>query len=286
MHNYLEPVDDGLAMRDSGMWAAEKLDYLERYIEIFETSMRKKWARRNFIDLFAGPGKCITDNGKIFLGSPLIAITTTHPFTGYFFADYEPTYINDLQTRCSESAVADRIRFYTDDSNRAVHRIVDEIEKSDREFKSSSLNLAFLDPEGLELEWSTVAALASVPKMDLLIHYPVMGLNRMLERAANMDAHKIDHFFGGQEWRRIYGKVGDVSVVERELLGHYKNKLQAFGYKVDQDSETGQEPPIRKTKGGLLYRLLFASKDPLGHKFWKEVIKRDIHGQRRMPGFD
>lgn len=286
MHHYLEPVRDGLAMRDSGVWAAEKLDYLERYIEIFETSMRKKWARRNFIDLFSGPGKCITDTGKIFLGSPLLAVSTAHPFTGYFFADYEPMYINDLQTRCSESAVSDRIRFYPDDSNRAVHQIVDEIEKSDREFRSSSLNLAFLDPEGLELEWSTVAALASVPKMDLLIHYPVMGLNRMLERAAHMDVHKIDHFFGGQEWRKIYEKVGDVSVVERELLAHYKNKLQTFGYKVDQDSETGQDPPIRNTKGGLLYRLLFASKDPLGHKFWKEVIKRDIHGQRRMPGFD
>jgi len=89
MKNYREPVEDGLLMRTSGPWAAEKLDYLKRYIEIFETSMHKKWARRNFVDLFSGPGKCRTDSGKIFLGSPLLALTTAHPFTDYFFADID-----------------------------------------------------------------------------------------------------------------------------------------------------------------------------------------------------
>jgi hypothetical protein len=40
--NYLEPVADDLPTRDSGAWVAEKLDYLERYIDVFETSMHKK----------------------------------------------------------------------------------------------------------------------------------------------------------------------------------------------------------------------------------------------------
>jgi len=41
MQNYLQPEDDGLPMRETGAWAAEKLDYLARYINIFETSMRE-----------------------------------------------------------------------------------------------------------------------------------------------------------------------------------------------------------------------------------------------------
>ncbi len=40
MHSYMQPQEDGLPMRSSGPWVAEKLDYLERYINIFETSMR------------------------------------------------------------------------------------------------------------------------------------------------------------------------------------------------------------------------------------------------------
>ncbi len=39
---YLDPQDDGLPIRESGLWASEKLDYLRRYIDVFETSMRKK----------------------------------------------------------------------------------------------------------------------------------------------------------------------------------------------------------------------------------------------------
>ena len=41
--NYLLPLPDGLYLRPSGSWVAEKLDYLHRYIEIFETSMKGKW---------------------------------------------------------------------------------------------------------------------------------------------------------------------------------------------------------------------------------------------------
>ena len=88
MQNYLLPQDDGLPMRESGPWVAEKLDYLKRYIDVFETSMRRKWPRRYYIDLFAGPGKCICRGTKvIYLGSPLLALTTKHPFTGYFFGN-------------------------------------------------------------------------------------------------------------------------------------------------------------------------------------------------------
>ena len=87
MNIYLKPEDDGLLMRKSGPWAVIKLDYLSRYINIFETSMRSKpWRKRHFIDLFSGPGKCfVPENKKIFLGSPLIALTTSHPFTDYFY---------------------------------------------------------------------------------------------------------------------------------------------------------------------------------------------------------
>jgi len=283
MKNFLGPVEDGFSMRASGPWAAKKLDYLKRYIEIFEISMRKKWPRRNFVDLFSGPGKCRTDSGTIFLGSPLIALTTTFPFTDYFFADIDSASISALEERCKALPLFDRIRFLAEDSNKAVARVISEIQTLDRLRKSPSLNLAFLDPEGLELEWKTVAALASVQKMDLIIHYPVMGLKRNLANASKEDEHQLDLFFGDKEWRTIYTKAGEVSVVERELLIHYKRKLQMLGYtEVKQDEETENEPAIKNTKGGLLYRLLFASKNPLGDKFWKEVIKRDVHGQRRL----
>ena len=88
MSDFLLPNDDGLPMRPSGRWVEIKLDYLARFINVFETAMKGKWRFRNYIDLMAGPGKDrIRGKNKVFLGSPLIALTTQYPFTGYFFVE-------------------------------------------------------------------------------------------------------------------------------------------------------------------------------------------------------
>ena len=171
MEAYLQPQDDGLPIREFGPWVAEKLDYLKRYIDVFETSMRKKWSTRHYIDLFAGTGKCICRKTRqVYLGSPLLSLTTKHPFTDYFFVDSDPDCILDLQQRCSASSLNERIRFTVDDANRVAGKIVEQIQGV------PSLNLAFLDPDGLELRWETVATLAQIEKLDLIIHYSQMGL--------------------------------------------------------------------------------------------------------------
>jgi hypothetical protein len=36
-------------------------------------------------------------------------------------------------------------------------------------------------------------------------------------------------------------------------------------------------------KNAPLYRLLFASKNYLGNKLWREATSRDVDGQRRLP---
>src|SRR3712207_4527370 len=114
MGNYLLPEDDGLPARNSGLWVTEKLHYLKNYIDIFETSMRNKpWRQRTYIDLFAGPGKCIIqETGEFYLGSPLLAITTEHPFTDYFFVDADPESIATLKTRCTASSIPANLRYF------------------------------------------------------------------------------------------------------------------------------------------------------------------------------
>jgi len=111
--DYLQAVPDGLYTLPAGAWAAEKLDYLSRYIDIFETSMRKKWSQRNYIDLFAGPGKnVVKDTTEVFLGSPLLALTTRFPFTGYYFSNNDPIQIEALKQRCSASPQCDTLNIY------------------------------------------------------------------------------------------------------------------------------------------------------------------------------
>jgi three-Cys-motif partner protein len=174
---YLLPKEDGLATRDSGAWAKDKLFYLQKYIDAFETAMRgKPWRRRIYIDLFAGPGKCAIKGGRgYFLGSSLISLTTTHPFTDYYFVDLLNDNIKALKARSTATIVdQNRIHCFVGDANRKVFEITDEIKKIDSQYIAGawpSLNLAFLDPEGFELEWGTVMELATINRMDLIGSY-------------------------------------------------------------------------------------------------------------------
>ena len=284
MYTYLQPIDDGLPMRPSGTWVAEKLDYLRRYVDFFETSMRQKWPVRYYIDLLAGPGKNhVRETGEILLGSPLLALTAKHPFTGYFFVDFDDENTQALHERCRASALSDRVRVLTGDCNVEIDNILAQMKPdSDR-----SLNLAFLDSEGLELRWDTVAKLSSLRRIDLIINYPQGGLNRVMPQAIQEEGDTlVDGFFGGRDWRAVYQEwlVSRGLDLHWRLLDLYKSKLQATGYReVKRDDEVGDEPLMRNAKKNApLYRLLFASKHALGNQFWHAVTRRDIHGQLRL----
>jgi hypothetical protein len=59
-----------------------------------------------------------------------------------------------------------------------VEGIVEEIREIDRPFirgQWHTLTLAFFDPEGLELDWDTVALLASLNRIDLIIIFQRMA---------------------------------------------------------------------------------------------------------------
>jgi three-Cys-motif partner protein len=286
MYNYLDRLDDGLPMRQAGAWAAEKLDYLRRYIEIFGKSMHYKWPERNYIDLLAGPGKNrMRSSGEVILGSPLLALKTQFPFTRYFFIDADKLLAAALAERCNASSLRDRVIVETGDCNVLVNQIVGDLRlRGDR-----ALNLAFLDPEGLELQWETVARLASIRKMDMVINYPEGGLNRcMAKEFETTGATSVDAYFGSRDWRTIYRdylKVGRAKGLHRELIDFYKSRLLDLGYVnvVRGDEVTGDEPLMRNTKmRAPLYRLIFASKHKIGQEFWDAVTRRDVYGQRRL----
>lgn len=281
---YLLPEPDGLPTRPSGLWATEKLDYLRRYIDVFETSMRGKWPIRNYVDLQAGPGKIsLRETGEIRLGSPLLAVTTEHPFTGYYFGDIDPENTTALLQRTADSLVHERINIFTGDCNLLVHDIVTQL----REDESQSLNLAFLDPEGLEFQWSSVMALASIRRMDLIINYPQSGLTRYMPIAiANPSETSVDRFFGTEEWRNIYAQFqsGTQPNLHRHLIDLYRSRLHDLGYSnIMRDDEVGDEPLMRNAqRNAPLYRLIFASKNPLGNEFWHKVTRRNVYGQRSL----
>lgn len=243
--------------------------------------MRGKWPTRAYIDLFAGPGKCLVrESGAVYLGSPRIAITATHPFSHYIFVDKDRAALDALKARASVSPNSSSVRYLPGDANAAVSQVVEDLRNR------PSLNLAFLDPEGIELAWTRVAALATIQKMDLIIYYPQMGLTRSMPAASSQPiGTQVDQFFGGPEWRPIFEthRRGQDSFLHRHLMDHYKSRLASLGYvEAVRDDEVGLEPAMLNVKDVPLYRLLFASKHRLGNDFWRKILAKDASGQRRL----
>lgn len=211
MEKYLLPEDDGLPIRPSGDWAQDKLFYIKHYIDTFEKSMRTKpWRSRIYIDLFAGSGKCKDRKTKeCFLGSPLIALTTEYPFTDYFLVDMDNENIEALKIRSKAASVpANKVRFLTGDANEKVYEITKEIRTIDKPYIPNvwpSLNLAFLDPNGVEeLNWNIIAELAEMKRMDLIIHYSQQGVERLVKNSVDSrNTTALDRFFGDEGWRTV-----------------------------------------------------------------------------------
>jgi len=260
-------ASDGEFALTVGRWAKDKLFYIRRYCDIFNTGMKGKWAIRTYIDLFAGPGKCFVEATKGEIdGSPIVALNCKVPFTHYFFNDIQPDAIDSLITRTASfgSAV---LRYYKKDCNRVVDELV-------KDLPTGSLDFCFIDPFNWEISFDSVQKLTAERQMDLAVTFHVGGMKRV---AHNPPPELLD-FFPDRSWQQEYEKAKETGKLKgRVLLDAYERGLANLGYKDIRDYVL--EVNIRNVP---LYYLIFASKHPRGADFWDKIAGRSEAGQLRM----
>jgi len=271
---YLLTEDDGLPCRTSQPYARYKLSALKTYLEITTTAMKGKFSEICYLDLQSGPGKNRIGS-EIVLGSPLISLMLPNPPSRFYFNEKSSSALTALKMRVKSSPLFEKVQFFDVDVIEAARLIRNKLPNQGK----TSLNVAFIDPEGLEADWSVVEELAQVKRMDLIINFSTSGIRR----SADNNPQAVDKFFGNSEWRAIWQKHS--THVRRELIDHYLAGLEKFGYIADVDPEwKGQEISVRNSKNSEVYSIIFASKHPLGDKFWKQSAKSTK--QPKLPGFD
>lgn len=288
-------MDNKLVMASDGRWALKikphtirKLSVLDYYLAEFATSMKPTGRRtgfrgfeeRNYIDLFAGPGRCVVSGqpptGLEVNGSPLIALKVKYPLSNYYFPDTDRRAIEALAQRVAGVARASdaKKRFFVGDCNEKVSEILREIDTK------YSINVALIDSFTIACKWSTVRALGNCRRMDLIITFPLgMSINRHLRRWAEDDASALDDFFGNRQWRDIYGQSQGVAKrCIRGFLDLYEQGLAELNYRVADVREI----LITSVRGQKLYYLIFASRSNLGEKFWKSATQMADGSQLRL----
>lgn len=266
-------ASDGLPARSAGLWAKKKLELLKEYIHRFTVGMKptdkKKynWKGLVYIDLFAGPGKCIIrETQEEINGSPLIARTAPWPFTEMYFVERDQKNAEALKKRLGADS---RCIVLNEDCNDAVRKITANA-------KSGYLYLAFIDPTGLNIRFDTVELLSiSLKKCDILMNWYMSSIKRNIPQWIRTKNFTIPNaFFGTEDWLK-YCDEANMKITTDKLRDLYQKRLQKIGYDYQANPEV-----VKNSKGAEMYWLWFASKEELGLKFWKSSKKTtDIQGE-------
>ncbi len=252
-----------------GSWSETKHDHLNRYIEATREVRRKFLPPAGggacFIDLFAGPGRVRLRNSlATTIGSPLIALAhELAPFTRVVLCETDRENLSSLRARTS--ADAHRVTIVEGDCNTEIDRVVQAIPRF-------GFNIAFIDPFGAKtFRWSTIQKLGAFKRMDLLLHFPTNTVKRNFLRFQKHEV--IDQMLGTNSWRQYVNAADEVPrLVERTL----REQLATLGYRGDSVRDIS----VKNETNGLLYHLVFASKDDRGTAIWKSITRRDAHQGR------
>jgi len=247
--------------------------------------MQNTFPERHYLDLFAGPGRCVLDDGSGEIdGSPLVALGIPFQFTEYHFIEVNPEAMLALRTRVARAAAHASVTYHDGDANDLVESIVATIPKT-------SLNVALVDPTGLHLRFETLRRLTEGRRMDLIYVFPEgMAVKRNIEKFLEQRSSPLDELLGTTEWRpRAQARLSlpdpkdpdrHWDQAARPIVEILHRQLTSLGY---MEVRLGSEIVVRNRRNVPLYYLVFASKHPLGHRFWNDVRRIDRAGQTQLP---
>jgi len=191
-----------------------KLSVVEDYLHAYTKALRGKFSKLWYVDAFAGTGsrtvRTVLDGSDLLelppieqidvrRGSAQIALDTRPAFDFVVFIEQNPRYVselNDLTARYLQRCT----NVISEDANTALKSLVKTNSWDDKRA------VVFLDPYGMEVEWSTLQALASTRAIDVWFLFPLAGLFRQATRKlTDIDQTKraaLIRMFGDDAWER------------------------------------------------------------------------------------
>lgn len=255
---------DGLPARVAPDWTETKLRILSAYVDAFRLACKRAghWAA---LDLFAGGGLNYSKmDAKEIPGSTMRILDAGPPYASTVVAaEHDPALAGAL-TR--------RLEGY---GGRAVVRRCDGVSSIGDLLSMLDARLptfAFLDPEGTELDWGAVEAIARHKegrryKVEQLILFPTdTGFVRLLGPEPRTDFEaKVTRMFGSTAWRPISearrrGEIEAATARER-YIRLYVDGLRRLGYRFVMERRI--EAAVTRAPR---YYLIFATDNDAGQK--------------------
>jgi len=248
-------------------WSEAKLQVLADYLQAFTRVVRGGSEEAIYLDLFAGSFENDRRHGTgTFAGSTQIALRTEPRFTKLVFFEL-PDRAARLRADIQQARPSDhRWRVKAGDCNETLPSALSML----RQVRWAP-TFAFLDPRGLQVEWSTVRTLADwrrdkKTKVEQWILMPEPAIARVLGLRGvqgTRSAERLDRLFGSRDWLPIHqGRRSGALTPEdmrAEFVNLYRWRLEkVLGYR------TTHALQIVATGGQPVYTLIFATDSPPG----------------------
>ena len=260
-------ASDGHPARDAASWTEEKLMILDAYLHAFAKACKSAGGWYG-LDLFAGTGlNWSTTRDEPLPGSAVIALEAEPPeATRVIIAEKHSGAFAALKHRIER--FGDRAIPFNDDANSIVNEMLAFVPRRAPAF-------CFLDPEGSELAWETVEAIAnhkrghSPFKVEQLVLFPTdMGF----VRAAPDHPESVTRIYGHDRWKEIFERrVADQITAEQarsEYVRLYAEGFTKLGYRTVLDRQ------VTKQNGAPMYFLIFATDNDAGETIMDWVFNR------------
>lgn len=279
----LQAEDDGLPVRRIGVWSLEKLAILLLYFEGF-TRACVRAGDTYYVDGLAGPGICRIRAAQAapyqVWGSPLVALRTEPLFSRCIFLDINARSTATLSARVSSYGRRALVR------QGDVNQVLPQILRSD--VPGAAPCFCLLDPEGTELDWSTIEAAALTPgrrrKPELLVLFAMsMGFIRLLTISREIRPGwkvRLHRMFSNEGWWNVYqdrvaGRLLPAEAKAR-YIEIYEDGLKLLGYRHVR-SHPITAPTSPRGQRRELYHLVFASDSDAGRKIMDYVFQRPYY---------
>ncbi len=276
-------------MREWGPQSYEKLEIFTEYVQGFVIAA-KGVSERVYLDAFAGDTvNVLKTTGEHFPGSAEVALGVRPPFTSVRLFEKSPTRVHQLEELLQASSEVVDAKVCPGDANVNIPAALQGLPKWAPTF-------AFLDPDGMEIDWATVCALADHKrawakqqpkrtKVEMWVLFSTSGMVRNLgadmQRAVKAGrAERVAKLYGAWgPWERIWqakrtNEIDDATA-RRCYAYLYMDRLASLGYRYLLAR------PIHNSKNEL-YVMVFATDHPVGHRIMesvqqkKRVIRRDL----------
>lgn len=263
-------------------------DYLDGF-----TTASKSQGERVYLDAFAGVGAGRDRlTGEEFLGSARIALEAGSGagFTRFRYFE-QGQRASALQARLTADYPNRDIKVYEGDFNVTVQDALEDLQGL-----RWAPTFAFLDPDGMELAWATLDALANHKrgyrfagstkpeyKVELWMLFSTSGIVRTLAldeaKVSDTDVARANRLFGTEEWRPIYELRLEGTMSAAEAREEYVNLMRwrlerVLGYSFTHPFE------LKNTKGSPLYHMILATDSDAGTRIMESIY---TNAAKRLP---